>query len=173
MTDGGLFLNTSFRVRTPNGVTDDPQNCHPLPSHLFISGVRCDALGKMQRLSDEALSGEHASLYSASPSPSARVPVPAHPQTVNASSAAGESPADPSLPADRHEPRSLDGGGGDAKDRGQAVSKMLACWRGEVLKLLLQKGVVMEAAAGEIRKATREVKEANEARLKAEMETKV
>lgn len=160
-------------MRTPNGVTDDPQNCYPLPS-LFISGVRCDALGNMQRLSDEALSGEHASLYSASPSPSARVPVPAHPQTTNASSVAGESPTDPSLPADKHKPRSLDGGGGDAKnDRGQAVSKMLACWRGEVLKLLLQKGVVMEAAAGEIRKATREVKEANEARLKAEMETKV
>lgn len=129
----------------------------------------------MQRLADEALSEEDASLHSASRTPvAAAAPVPAHPQNTNASSAAGESSADPSPPPDGREPRSLDEGGGDGtNDRGQAVSKLLACWRGEVLKLLLQRGVVVEAAAAETRKASLKVMEANEARLKAETEAKV
>ena len=93
---------------------------------------------------------------------------------MNASSAGGESPADPYPLADAREPRPLDEAGGDAKNaRGQAVSKLLGCWRGEVLKLLLQRGVVVEAAAAETRKAARDVAEADEARLKAETETKV
>lgn len=93
---------------------------------------------------------------------------------MDASSAAGENPADPHPLADGREPRSLDEADGDAKNaRGQAVSKLLACWRGEVLKLLLQRGVVVEAAAAETRKAARDVAEANEARLKAKTETKV
>lgn len=148
----------------------------PLPPPALHFEVRCDALGKMQRLADDALSEEDASCFSASRSPAAAaaVSVPARPQMLNASSAAGETSADPSPLADGREPRSLDEGGGDAKNaRGQAVSKLLACWRGEVFKLLLQKGVVVESAAAETREAAREVAEANEARLKAETEAKV
>ena len=128
----------------------------------------------MQRLADNALSEQDSSLFSASWAPAAAVPVPTRPQKMNASSAPGESSADPPPLTDEREPRSLDEGGEDAKNaRGQAVSKLLACWRGEVLKLLLQRGVVVEAAAAETRKAARKVTEANETRLKAETEAKV
>lgn len=165
------MLNDCPALWTGRTLNDEPPL---LPPALHVE-VRCDALGKMQRLADDALSEEDASRFSASRSPAtAAVPVPARPQMLNASSAAGESSADPSPLADGREPRSLDEGGGDAKNaRGQAVSKLLACWRREVFKLLLQRGVVVESAAAETRKAAREVAEANEARLKAETEAKV
>lgn len=62
------------------------------------------------------------------------------------------------------------GGGGR---RQAAVARLLAAWRAEVLKLLLQRGVDAEVAAEESREARREVVEAREARARAETEAKV
>lgn len=54
-----------------------------------------------------------------------------------------------------------------------AVSTLLVCWRREVLKLLLEKGVMVQASEENCRQADRKVLEAREAQSRAENEVKV
>lgn len=54
-----------------------------------------------------------------------------------------------------------------------AVSTLLACWRREVLKLLLEKGAMVQASEENSRQAEMRVLEAREAQSRAENEVKV
>lgn len=111
---------------------------------------RCAALAEMQRLADDALSRE--------------------PKTY---SSVQHSSGDQAC-ADGRDKRHADGDeGNEVAAEGQAVSKLLACWRGEVLKLLLQRAAAVEATADEARKAARQVVDAREACARAETEVKV
>lgn len=72
------------------------------------------------------------------------------------------------------------GDGGDDEEKNDekeakahVVSKLLACWRGEVLKLLLQKGAAAETAAEDSRRAARQVLEEQESRVRAELDAQV
>lgn len=67
---------------------------------------------------------------------------------------------------------------GDQQEAGREgrqadVTRLLAAWRAEVLKLLLQRGVDAEVAAEETRQARRMASEEREARGRAETEAKV
>ena len=76
------------------------------------------------------------------------------------------------LSRERSEGRSADGDDLESP-RGNSVSKLLACWRREVLKLLLQRAAMVEASEEASRDATRRVCEAREAQSRAEAEVKV
>lgn len=137
----------------------------------------------MQRLADEAFSREDVSLF-----PSTKA------------STAAEAEAEAGEPMDNQatsSPPVLEGSGGEKSSkypfrepppkyskersrsndedeaRGRAVAKLLACWRAEVLKQLLQRGAAAEIAAEESRKAARQVREAREERALAETNVKV
>ncbi len=95
----------------------------------------------------------------------------------SSSSAAGEEDEDQSreqsgMGAENDE-ETKGGKGASAAGEQAGVAKLLATWRAEVLKLLLQRGADEEAAAAEAREAQRKVAASRAARERAEMETKV
>lgn len=151
----------------------------------------------MQRLADEALSSSHPPLLSSSsPSanPAAMVAVAATPRqrqrrrqqrqqrqkgrtgafSLSPSSSSAEDEAG-SERQSREQSGEEEGEETSTREQGQAasVAKLLATWRAEVLKLLLQRGADAEVAAAESREARRKVAEERDARGRAETEAKV
>lgn len=143
----------------------------------------------MQRLADRALSGAHAPLLSSSYSCSNRVPVTvAAPKTrhrrrkrsTGAFSLSSSSSSSSSAEDSENNPREQPGEAGEDGEDEEAsageqagVAKLLAAWRAEVLKLLLQRGAYAEVAAAESREARRQVAEEKHARGQAETEAEV
>lgn len=146
----------------------------PCPAVFFVC-CRCTALAEMQRLADEALSREHAVLFPSTKA-SAEYMDDSQASTIPwASEGKGgeNSPKHPSRKQsqDHSQERSRSSDGEEAG--GYAVAKLLACWRSEVLKQLLQRGAAAEVGAEESRKAARQVGEEREARARAETNVKV
>lgn len=172
-----------------------PDSVPVFPFPETLDPLRCAALSEMQRLADNALASAHRPMFSSSSGATAAVAGDTHarrqegsrsdalPLTLSSSSSsslsAGERPEDRSrersavdettageeVNEDQHEA----GGEGGQAD----VARLLAAWRAEVLKLLLQRGVDAEVAAEESRRAQRTGSEEIEARGRAEAEAKV
>ncbi|CAN0183705.1 unnamed protein product [Ectocarpus sp. 12 AP-2014] len=154
-----------------------------LRRRVALSEKRCGALSEMQRLADDALAAAHPLPFS---SPPADTTAPERPPPPRHEAADGvlSPPSSVEEGEERRRKRcatgeggdedgeTASGGGGDGGGGQAAVARLLAAWRAEVLKLLLQRGVDAEVAAEESREARREVVEARDARARAEMEAK-
>lgn len=144
---------------------------------------RCAALVEMQRLADEALSSAHPPLLSSAKPRQRRrrqrqdVSTGAFSLSPSSSSSAEEGSEDRSRDRSGEQGRE-DGEGEEAASAGEqeqaaGVAKLLAAWRAEILKLLLQRGADAEVAAAESREARRKVAEEKDARGWAETEARV
>ncbi|CAM9321865.1 unnamed protein product [Scytosiphon promiscuus] len=150
---------------------------------------RCAALTEMQRLADNALSSAHPLPFSFSSGAAALAARGKHARGQNGSNGASSlslsssSSSSPLRPKDQARERSpvnepaagegdddqLEAGG---KGSQSDVARLLAAWRAEVLKLLLQRGVDAEVAAEESRRARKTVSEEREASGRAETAAK-
>lgn len=151
----------------------------PRSADLFV--LRCTALAEMQRLADEAFSREHVSLFPstkvvAAAAATAREPIDNQASSsppVSEDNGGEKSSKYPSREPLQKYPQERSRSNDEGEARGRAVAKLLACWRAEVLKQLLQRGAAAEIAAEESRKAARQVREAREERGLAETNVKV
>lgn len=146
-----------------------PSSTHP-PKPAASQFCRLAALTEMQRLADDALSREHAPLFSPLIKSAARrdqqlsstLPFTATSKDQYLERSKESSPGEEAENEDEEEVASA-----------HALSKLLACWRGEVLKLLVEKGTAKEVSAQESREAARQVLVEQEMRTLAQTEAKV
>ncbi|CAB1102503.1 unnamed protein product [Ectocarpus sp. CCAP 1310/34] len=154
-----------------------------LRRQVALSEKRCGALSEMQRLADDALAATHPLPFS---SPPAGTMAPERPSPPRQEATDGVLSLASSVEEGEERRRercatgeggdedgeTASGGGGGGGGGQAAVARLLAAWRAEVLKLLLQRGVDAEVAAEESREARREVVQAREERTRAETEAK-
>eukprot|EP00903_Cladosiphon_okamuranus_P007182 g6974.t1 len=142
-----------------------------------LSDKRCAALVEMQRLADEALSSAHPPLLSsAKPLQRREGSTGAFSLSSSSSSSAEEGSEDHSRDRSgeqgREDGEGVEGTSAGEQEQPAGAAKLLAAWRAEVLKLLLQRGVDAEVAAAESREARRKVAEEQDARGRAETEAR-
>ncbi|CAM9099505.1 unnamed protein product [Hapterophycus canaliculatus] len=162
-----------------------------LKRQATLTEKRCAALTEMQRLTDKALSSAHPPPLSFSSGARAAAAERKHARhqedsgdvlSLSLSSSSSSSLPEGERPENHSQERSavdepaagdVDEGEQEADGEGGRadVARLLAAWRAEVLKLLLQRGVAAEVAAEESRQARRTVSEEREARGRAEAET--
>lgn len=133
---------------------------------------------EMQRLADDALSQEYTADLADTPRRTPPfTPDKRHQNSTPVVHANGfkEQPEEhpKERPSDDEDEEEEQKGRKSFKGNGTAVSKILTCWRREVLKLLMQREASVEVGKGESRRAAQELLEERETRVQAETEAKV
>ncbi|CAM9648426.1 unnamed protein product, partial [Discosporangium mesarthrocarpum] len=125
---------------------------HLLRRQLLLSERRCHALKEMQILADQSFAQEHAS------------------QVLENLRGHGAGQGPRVGPGEGSEGSGEEGGQVSERERGRGggYERLLACWRGEVLKLLVQREADKETAASEVLGAQRAAEVEGEARGRAE-----